>query len=152
MQYLVSMPLGAVYRYSTCAVIATWGSIRYVIDARDRTSGVYECSISFKCRTGYYTDMLRAQLTPRGEVDGMLSTPETGPLVCTGAVSRFSAARGSIPICYARSERRPGMCPVSRFSAAHRSIPIFYTRSYRRQGKCTVCHRRPRQDIWRARV
>ena len=69
-QYLVLMPHGAVYRYATCAVIAAGGSIRYDIDARDRTFGLHECSIS------------------------------------------FSAARSSIRIRYARSERRPGKCPV----------------------------------------
>ena len=96
--------------------------------------------------------MVRAQLTPPGKVYGMPSTPETGRLVCTGAVSRLSAARGSIPVWYARSERRPEKCPVFRFSAARGSMPIFYTRRYRHLGKCAVCHRRPRQDIWRARV
>ena len=105
-----------------------WGSLvaACVIDVRDSTSGMHECSISFLCRPGRYTDTLRAQLSPPGEVYGMSSTPETGRLACTSAVSRFNAARGSIPICYARS--------------------------YRRLGKYTVCHRRPRQNVWRARV
>ena len=40
---------------------------------------------------------------------GMPTTPGTGRLACTGGtVSRFSSEGGSIPVCYARSERRPG--------------------------------------------
>ena len=60
-QYLVLVPHGAVHRWVTRAVIAAWGSVRYVIDARDRTSGMHECGISFECRTGQYTDLLRLQ-------------------------------------------------------------------------------------------
>ena len=41
---------------------------------------------------------------------------------------------------------------VSRFYAARGSVPIFDVRSYRHLEKCTVCHRRPRQDVWRVRV
>ena len=37
-------------------------------------------------------------------------------------------------------------------SAARGSIPICYARSYRHLGKFPVCYRRPRQCIWRARV
>ena len=46
-QYLALMPHGAVYRYVMRAEIAAEGSVRYAIDARDKTSGGYECSIPF---------------------------------------------------------------------------------------------------------
>ena len=100
----------------------------------------------------------------------MSSTPETERLTCTSAVSRFRAARGnipmagtsevsrfhaargSIPMCYARRNRRQKYIrekssAVSRFCAARGSIPVLYARSI-----AALCPRRPRQDVWRARV
>ena len=105
-----------------------WNSlvVARVIDTRDSTTGVHEFSISFLCRPEQCTDMLHAQLLPPGGGYGMPSTPETGRLACTNAVSSFNTARGSVVICYARS--------------------------YRRLGKGTVCHRRPRQDVCRVRM
>ena len=46
------MSHGAVYRYITRVVVATWGRVRYAIDARDRTSGVYERNISLNVAPG----------------------------------------------------------------------------------------------------
>ena len=83
-----------------------------VIDTRGNAFGVHKCSISFQRRPRQYNDMLRTQLSPPEEVSGLQSMPETGRLVCTNAVPRFRAARDSIPICYAGSERRPGKCSV----------------------------------------
>ena len=78
----VSMPPGAVYRHFTRAI-----SPRYVIDARDRSSGVHEYSIEFQW-------------------------PGSIPMMCTSAASRFNAARGSTPMCYVRRNRRRGKCSV----------------------------------------
>ena len=113
-----------------------------------------ECSISFLCHPGQYTDILRAQSSPLGEAYGVSSTPETGRLACTSAVSRFSAARGSTLILYARSYRHLGKCTVCHRVQYLDLVPHVAVYRYVRTqlSKCTICHRRLGRNVWRARV
>ena len=173
-QYLVLVPHGVVYRSVTLAVSAARGSGWYTRakNARDSVPGSLECSILFRRpEQGVRYDRAREQyfdsvppgvvhryfthaVIALGEVYGMSSTLETRRLACTSAVSRFSAARGNIPIFDARSYRRLGKCTVCHrvqylvlmtHGAVYRYVrtPLL---------KCTMGHRHLGWDVWRAQV
>ena len=103
-----------------------------VIDTRDSAAGVHEFSISFLCRSGQYTDMLR--ILPPGEEYGMSSTPETGCMACTSAVSRFSTPQGSIPMCYRAGESNLEITAVSAHKSHCANISTDFTLSVSKGG------------------